>query len=143
MYVHTVVFSPRPGVVSLGNISGLFTSPDGGRIWPQQKVVRVSMMITMIAVNPTNPDLLAVLSVPNGSSSGKLGIWASTDGGTDSHFTLLDSFPAFAYPCIIENALGAGGHFSTSAGWFATRDLGTPGPCLPAVRLPCYRSPNS
>ena len=126
-HLHAVVFSPRSGVVYLGTHFGLFTSADGGRTWPQHQGSLNTMMITAIAVSPTNPDLLAAVPVPNGSSGGKLGIWVSADGGRDFQFTLPASLPASAYPYTIESAPGAGGHFYAffpSFGWFETHDLG-------------------
>jgi len=126
-HVHTVVFSSRPGVVYLGTHFGLFTSTDSGRTWPQQKGALSPMMITAVAVSPTNPDLLAVVSAPNGSSGGRLGIWVSANGGSDFQSTLPASLPAAAYPYTIQSAPGAGGHFYaffTYSGWFETRDLG-------------------
>lgn len=86
------------------------------------------MMITAVAVSPTNPDLLAVLSVPNGGSGGKQGIWVSADGGSHWHCTLPARLPGSAYPYAIQSASGSGGHFYVFfpfAGWFETRDLGS------------------
>ncbi|HEY1353162.1 MAG TPA: hypothetical protein VGF67_26405 [Ktedonobacteraceae bacterium] len=126
-HLHAVVFSSRSGVIYLGTHAGLFASTDGGRTWPRSKAALTTMMITAIAVSPTNPDLLAVLSIPNGSSGGQLGVWVSADGGAHWRFTPPASLPASAYPYALESASGAAGHFYaffTSAGWFETHDLG-------------------
>jgi photosystem II stability/assembly factor-like uncharacterized protein len=126
-HLHAIVFSPRSRVIYLGTHAGLFTSTDDGRTWPRSKAALTAMMITAIAISPTNPDLLAVLSIPNGGSGGQLGVWVSADGGAHWRFTPPASLPASAYPYALESASGAGGHFYaffTPAGWFETHDLG-------------------
>ncbi len=126
-HLHTVAFSDRPGVVYLGTHLGLFTSTDGGRTWPQPQGALPHSMITSIAISPTNPDLLAVLSVPNGSSGGQMGVYVSADAGRHWHLTLPSGLSSSSYPYTIQSVPGAAGHFYGCflfAGCFETRDLG-------------------
>lgn len=126
-HLHTVVISGKPGVVYLGTHFGLFTSIDGGHTWPQSQGALNTMMITAIAVSPTNPNLLAVLAIPDGSAGGKTGIYVSSDAGKSWHFTLPANLPSSMFPYTIQGAAGAAGHFYvflSLAGWFETQDLG-------------------
>lgn len=127
-HLHTVAMSSQPGVVYLGTHLGLFTSTDGGRTWPQRQGELPHSMITSIAISPTNPDLLAVASVPNGSTGGQLGVYVSADGGRHWRSTRPAGLSSSAsYPYSIQSAPGATGHFYaffTFEGGFETRDLG-------------------
>jgi len=126
-HLHTVVISGRPGVVYLGTHYGLFTSTNGGQSWPQSQGALNTSMVTGIAVSPTNPELLAVLTIPTSGLGRSMGIEVSANGGKSWRFTLPANLPAVAYPYAIQSAPGAQGHFYaffTSAGWFETQDLG-------------------
>lgn len=126
-HLHTVILSPRTGVVYLGTHYGLFTSTDGGHTWPQSQGDLATSMITSIAVSPNNPDLLAVLAVPTSGLSRQMGIYVSANAGKSWSFSTPAGLPATAYPYTIQSAAGAHGHFYvffSYAGWFETQDLG-------------------
>src|SRR5579862_6205792 len=59
-HLHLVALGGQPGVVYLGTHYGLFTSTDGGQTWPQPRGVLNTLMILDMAVNPTDPQALAV-----------------------------------------------------------------------------------
>jgi photosystem II stability/assembly factor-like uncharacterized protein len=101
-------------------------------------------MITSVAISPTNPNLLAVLSVPNGTGGGQFGVYVSADAGNHWRFTLPPGLASSSYPYSIQSAPGPGGHFYvffTFGGGFETQDLGlhwtsiTPGQ-LAAIQTP-------
>lgn len=126
-HLHTVVMSGRPGVVYLGTHYGIFTSTDGGHTWPQSQGDLNTYMVTAIAVSPSNPDLLAVLTVPTSGIGKQMGIYVSADGGKNWRFTVPARLPSTAYPYAIKAGAGAGGRFYaffSGGGWFETRDLG-------------------
>lgn len=126
-HLHTVVLSPRAGVVYLGTHYGLFTSTDGGRSWPQNQGALNTSMITAVAASPGNPDLLAVLAIPTSGLSGQMGVYVSANAGRDWHLSTPAGLSTTAYPYTILSAPGAGGRFYVFfnyAGWFETRDLG-------------------
>jgi photosystem II stability/assembly factor-like uncharacterized protein len=126
-HLHTMVLSPRDGVVYLGTHYGLFTSVDGGRTWPQSQGALSTSMVTAVAVSPSQPDDLAVLAVPNSGVGRQPGIYISADGGKNWSFTAPAGLSSTAYPYTIQSAPGAGGHFYvffSYAGWFETQDLG-------------------
>jgi photosystem II stability/assembly factor-like uncharacterized protein len=126
-HLHTVVISGRPGVVYLGTHYGIFTSSDSGRTWPQSQGDLNTNMVTAIAVSPTNPDLLAVLTIPTSGLGRQAGIYVSSDAGKNWRFTVPANLPSSAYPYTLVSGLGARGRFYaffTYAGWFETQDLG-------------------
>lgn len=126
-HLHAVAMGSRLGVIYLGTHFGLFTSTDEGRTWPQRQGDLSTTMITSIAISPTNPDVLAVLAVPDGNPAGREGIYVSADAGKHWQFTLPPHLSASGYPYSIQGAPGAQGHFYaffTQDGWFETRDLG-------------------
>lgn len=126
-HLHTVAMSEQPGMVYLGTHYGIFTSTDGGQNWPQSQGDLHTNMVTSIAISPSNPDLMAVLTVPTSGLSGQMGIYVSADAGKHWRFTLPAHLPSEAYPYTIQSGVGAGGHFYaffTYGGWFETRNLG-------------------
>lgn len=126
-HLHTVVMGGRPGVVYLGTHSGIFTSTDEGRTWPQSQGDLNTNMVTAIAVSPTNPDLLAVLTIPTSGLGRQMGIFVSSDAGKSWRFTAPANLPASAYPYTLVSGAGAQGRFYvffSNAGWFETQDLG-------------------
>ncbi len=126
-HLHTVAMSSRPGVIYLGTHFGLFASADNGHTWPQRQGELSASMVTSIAVSPTNADLLAVLTIPDGNPAGQEGIAVSADGGKHWQRTSPANLPTAAYPYSIQAASGVQGHFFvffTEAGWFETHDLG-------------------
>jgi photosystem II stability/assembly factor-like uncharacterized protein len=144
-HLHTVVISPRPGVVYLGTHYGLFTSTDGGRTWPESQGALNTNMITSIAVSPSNPNLLAVLAVPTSGLSGRMGIYVSADAGQHWRFTLPAHLAASAFPYSIQAAPGGRGHFYaffTYAGWFETQDLGQHWSAITAGSLASIQTPS-
>ena len=126
-HLHTVAMSSRPGMVYLGTHYGLFTSTDGGQSWPQSQGVLNTTMVTAVAVSPSNPDLLAVLTIPTSGLGRQMGVYVSADAGKHWRFSVPANLPSTSYPYTIANGLGAQGHFYvffSYAGWFETRDLG-------------------
>lgn len=126
-HLHTVVMSYRPGVVYLGTHFGIFTSTDNGRTWPQARGDLNTTMVTSIAVSPTNPNLLAVLAMPDGNPGSPMGIYVSSDAGQHWRATMPANLPTTTYPYSIQSAAGTGGHFYvffSFVGWFETSDLG-------------------
>jgi photosystem II stability/assembly factor-like uncharacterized protein len=144
-HLHTVVVSPRPGVVYLGTHYGIFTSSDGGRSWPQSQGDLNTNMITAIAVSPTKPNLLAVLAVPTSGLGQRMGIYISADAGKSWHFTLPDHLPASAYPYTIQGGSGVNGRFYvffSYAGWFETQDLGQHWYAITSGQLASIQTPS-
>ena len=126
-HLHTIALSPHPGMVYLGTHYGIFTSSDGGHAWPQSQGDLHTTMVTSIAISPTNPDFMAVLTVPTSGLNGRMGIYVSADAGKTWRFTLPPHLPSPAYPYTIQSGVGEGGRFYaffSYAGWFETRDLG-------------------
>jgi photosystem II stability/assembly factor-like uncharacterized protein len=144
-HLHTVVWSPDPGVVYLGTHFGLFISTDGGHTWPQHQGDLNTTMVTSVAVSPTDPDLLAVLVIPTSGIGRQAGISVSADAGKDWRFTVPAGLPASAYPYSIQATAGAGGHFFvffTGAGWFETHDLGQHWSSLTTGNLATIQNPS-
>jgi len=126
-HLHTVALGGRPGVLYLGTHFGMFTSTDGGHTWPQPHGVLDTMMITVIAVSPANPDVLGVMAIPVSGVGVQSGIYFSKDGGTTWHASAPGGLPASAYPYTIKVGTAGEGQFYAFynyAGWFETRDLG-------------------
>jgi photosystem II stability/assembly factor-like uncharacterized protein len=127
-HLHTVAMGGRPGVLYLGTHFGLFTSTDGGRTWPQARGVLDTMMITAIAVSPSNPDVLAIIAIPTSGIGGQSGVYFSHDGGSSWHASAPPGLSISAYPFTVKAGSANAAHFYAFynyAGWFETRDGGT------------------
>ena len=66
-HLHSVVLGDKPGVLYLGTHYGLFTSTDGGHSWLQSHRALSNYMVTSIAVSPSNPNNLALISAIQGT----------------------------------------------------------------------------
>src|SRR5260221_6584263 len=105
----------------------MLTSVDGEHTWPQPHGVLDTMMITVIAVSPANPDVLGVMAIPVSGVGVHSGVYFSKDGGTTWHASAPGGLPASAYPYTIKACTASEGQFYAFynyAGWFETRDLG-------------------
>src|SRR5258708_27784955 len=126
-HLHTVALGGRSGVLYLGTHFGMFTSTDGGHTWPQPHGVPDTMMITVIAVNPANPDVLGVMAIPVSGVGVQSGIYFSKDGGTTWHAGAPGGLPASAYPYTIKAGTAGEGQFYAFynyTGSLETRHLG-------------------
>ncbi|HEY6541815.1 MAG TPA: hypothetical protein VIZ18_12795, partial [Ktedonobacteraceae bacterium] len=80
-HLHTVVPGVRPGMLYLGTHYGLFTSSDDGKMWPQPRGVLNTMMITAIAISPSQPDDMAVIALLISGVGTPSGVYISSDSG--------------------------------------------------------------
>ncbi len=127
-HLHMVAVGGRPGVLYLGTHYGLFTSTDSGRTWPQPRGSLNNMMITAIAVSPSNPNILAVIGIPTSGIGVQSGVYFSHDGGSSWQASAPAGLSLSAYPYTVKAGSGSSGQFYAfynSAGWFETRDMGT------------------
>ena len=134
-HLHTIALGDRPGEIYLGTHYGLFTSTDGGRTWPQARGVLNTLMITSIAISPSNPNILAVIAVPISGIGTQSGIYFSHDGGKTLQAGSPPGLPLSAYPFTVQAGWASAGNFYAFynyAGWFETRDAGAH--CATATR---------
>ena len=128
-HLHLVALGDSPGVVYLGTHYGLFTSTDGGQTWPQTRGVLNTQMILNLAINHTNPQIIAVIGRPSSGLTTSAGIYFSTDAGFSWQMSNAPAgLPLSAYLLQIQAGSGSAGHFYAFyayAGWFETTDLGT------------------
>ena len=125
-HLHTVVPGVRPGTLYLGTHYGMFTSSDDGKTWPQQRGVLNNMMITAIAISPSQPDNMAVIALLVSGVGTPSGVYASSDGGNTWNARAPAGLSTMAYPYTIKAGY-AGGQFYAFynyAGWYETRDMG-------------------
>ncbi len=101
-HLHTIALGNRPGVIYLGTHYGLFTSTDSGRTWPQSRGVLNTMMITSIAISPSNPNIVAVIAVPVSGIGTQSGIYFSHDGGNTLQAHNPPGLPLSAYPFTVQ-----------------------------------------
>src|SRR5579859_1857092 len=80
-HLHTVVPGVRPGTLYLGTHYGIFTSSDDGKTWPQSRGVLNNMMITAVAISPSQPDDMAVIALLVSGVGTPSGVYISSDGG--------------------------------------------------------------
>jgi len=126
-HLHTVVLGEKPGVLYLGTHYGLFTSTDGGRIWPQSHGTLSNYMVTAIAVSPSNPNILALIVIPTSGLGQQSGIAFSHDSGKTWQINAPSGLSSSAYPYTVKAGSVNSGQFYAFyfyAGWFETRDLG-------------------
>jgi photosystem II stability/assembly factor-like uncharacterized protein len=127
MHLHVLAWGGQSNVLYLGTHFGLFKSTDGGRSWPQPRGVLNTMMITSIAVSPSNPNVLAVIAIPVSGIGQAWGVYFSTDGGNSFHADSPAGLPSSAYPYSVRAGSAGAGHFYAFyvyAGLFETRDMG-------------------
>lgn len=127
-HLHLVALGGTPGVVYLGTHYGLFTSTDGGQTWPQPRGVLNTLMILDMAINPTDPQALAVIGRSSSGLTNQDGMYFSANGG---NLWQLSNAPAglspSAYLFHVQAGSGSAGHFYAFyeyAGWYETTDLG-------------------
>src|SRR5258707_12567021 len=105
-HLHTVALGGRPGVLYLGTYFGMFTSTDGGHTWPQPHGVLDTMMITVIAVNPANTDVMVVMAIPVSGEGVQSGIYLSNHAGATAHAGAPVGLPASAGPSTLKTGTG-------------------------------------
>lgn len=125
-HLHTVVPGVRPGTLYLGTHYGLFTSSDDGKTWPQQRGILNTMMITAIAISPSQPDDMAVFGLSISGAGTPSGVYMSSDGGNTWKALSPTGLPSAAYPYTIKGGYARGQFYAfyNYAGWYETRDLG-------------------
>ena len=126
-HLHTIAMGNHSGVIYLGTHYGLFRSTDGGHSWPQQQGALNNTMITSIAVSPSNGNVLAVTGIPNGNGSAQMGIYFSSDGGTNWNMASPARLPSSAYPYSVVAGTANDQQFYAfynNAGLYETRDMG-------------------
>lgn len=126
-HLHVAAWGGQPGVLYLGTHFGLFKSTDGGRTWPQPRGVLNTMMITSVAVSPSNPQMLAVITGTVSGIGQQWGVYFSTDNGDTFHASGPDSLSSSAYPYSVYAGSAEAGHFYAFyeyAGLFETHDMG-------------------
>src|ERR1700680_3576343 len=125
-HLHTVVTGVHPGTLYLGTHYGMFTSSDDGKTWPQQRGVLNNMMITAIAINPTQSNNMAVIALLVSGVGTSSGVYASSDGGKTWNARAPADLPATAYPYTVKAGYANGQFyvFYDYAGWYETRDTG-------------------
>lgn len=125
-HLHLIALGGQPGVVYLGTHYGLFTSTDGGHTWPQPRGVLNTLMILDLALNPTNPQVLAVIGRSSSGTTNQDGIYFSANGG---NLWQLSNTPIGLSPSayLFHVQAGSAGRFYAFyvySGWFETSDMG-------------------
>ncbi len=125
-HLHTVVPGVRPGTLYLGTHYGIFTSSDDGKTWPQQRGVLNDMMITAIAISPSQPNVMAVIALLVSGVGSPSGVYVSSNGGNTWNARAPAGLPTTAYPYTVKAGYAAGQFYAfyNYAGWFETRDMG-------------------
>lgn len=144
MHLHTIATSSKPAMLYLGTHSGIFTSTDDGKTWPQARGALNTLMITAIVSSPQNPDALALVAIPSVSGGAPEGAYFSSDGGTNWTLRNPSGLSLSAYPYTIQAGSGGKGHFYVfflNGGWFETLDMGLHWHMLVLHNLPAMQTP--
>ena len=125
-HLHTVVPGVRPGTLYLGTHYGLFTSSNDGKTWPQQRGILNNMMITAIAISPTQPNDMAVIALLVSGIGTPSGVYVSSDNGETWKARSPAGLSSSAYPYTVKAGYTEGQFYAfyNYAGWYETRDLG-------------------
>lgn len=90
-HLHSFAIAPGSNPrIYLGTHYGLFWSSDGGQTWPQKRGILNNLMITSIAINSRDPDMMMIAGLsPSGVNFGQNGVLVSRNAGQT--WTLVNS----------------------------------------------------
>jgi photosystem II stability/assembly factor-like uncharacterized protein len=125
-HLHTIALGQSAATLYLGTHYGMFTSSDGGKTWPQQRGVLNNLMITAIAVSPSQPRVIALIALLVSGVGVPSGVYVSSDGGNTWNARAPAGLPATAYPYTVKAGYAAEQFYAfySYAGWYETRDMG-------------------
>src|SRR5260370_15494439 len=97
-HLHTIALGQSAATLYLGTHYGMFTSSDGGKTWPEPRGVLNNLMITAIAVSPSQPRIIAVIALLVSGVGVPSGVYVSGDGGNTWNARAPAGLPTTAYP---------------------------------------------